>query len=885
MATGDRHGFFWPSQNGDRTYGADSFEKWLKKFFSTGVYANDCRVKSASGMGITVKTGYSNINGKVLVIDTDVDLTIEAANSRYPRIDAVVIRRDNINREIAPAVKTGSYNGNSPTAPTPTRNADIYEIVLAHIYVAPGVVEITQANITDKRPDTTVCGYITSPFESIDLTQIIAQMEAEFDEWFDYMKGQLSEDAAGRLQQEIDALTARIDGMTTGGSVFTIYTQEPTLYYQPILITSPQGTVYHGQFDEEGKAIISGITDIGQMTIQASDGEQTVTRTQTVVYYSNYTVYANFFQATIEVTTTSADLIGKTVTATKDGQTSSATFDANGKADIIVRSAGAYTLSVTSDGQTYTETATVTTDQSTVTATMNSWNATVNISAQASFYGQSVLIYKGADYIKTINLDSAGDGSVVLHEAGTYTFKSYSDGTEEVDIEVNIASQTTYSIRFTYEAQVIFAFTDNNGTISYPAGVDNENYTAATTSTKGNWAGFLENTLQNKPAMVKADGTLDYWLDPTDYTKKADGTASDYNNESYSGAGAFAWIRNLYTKTVWNGANERTVYFSNKQADSDYHRMFGDKEGIWIPMGLSNSASSPKSIISGTAVRALPSNITLASNTKFFGGAIKNYLRDILMMIFADAEAIADYSANEHYAVFGNLNGPETSTELLTFTNEALADTTGGLAGFKTRTNTNGYNDGKVFHSQVLTKIIYDAYIDADSYAAGTIRTSEDYGTTFTNKGSMMYPHATGSNIQIAWYSDATRFSPKVGRPDNAATGYPSGASGYYRDFGAFGQSPAYFSEYGVSYQTRLLVGSLTVEGHAKTAYPQSSYASHSGDRHTLTSINAIGTFHEEASIVAKYSARDLQKTYMYIVTPYSAITVIPPASYNPAVA
>lgn len=39
----------------------------------------------------------------------------------------------------------------------------------------------------------------------------------------------------------------------------------------------------------------------------------------------------------------------------------------------------------------------------------------------------------------------------------------------------------------------------------------------------------------NKPYMVKYDGTVDYQLDPNDYSKKADGTASDVSNTSYGG--------------------------------------------------------------------------------------------------------------------------------------------------------------------------------------------------------------------------------------------------------------------------------------------------------------------------------------------------------------
>lgn len=39
-----------------------------------------------------------------------------------------------------------------------------------------------------------------------------------------------------------------------------------------------------------------------------------------------------------------------------------------------------------------------------------------------------------------------------------------------------------------------------------------------------------------RPCMLKSDGTVDYYLDPDDYTKKEDGeTPSDIANVNYNG--------------------------------------------------------------------------------------------------------------------------------------------------------------------------------------------------------------------------------------------------------------------------------------------------------------------------------------------------------------
>ena len=64
----NQYWLFWDSISGDRIYNSDSFEEWLKKFFTTGVFNGDCQVVASSGMTITVMPGYANVDGKVNVI-------------------------------------------------------------------------------------------------------------------------------------------------------------------------------------------------------------------------------------------------------------------------------------------------------------------------------------------------------------------------------------------------------------------------------------------------------------------------------------------------------------------------------------------------------------------------------------------------------------------------------------------------------------------------------------------------------------------------------------------------------------------------------------------------------------------------------------------------
>lgn len=200
---------FYNSNNGDRLYDADSFEHWLKKFFTSGVFTGGCQVTaSGSGMTCTMSAGYANTDGKVRFFDESVSLTLQNAHSTYDRIDTIVVERNDVDREITAKVVTGSYSG-TPTATAPVRSGGIYQLVLAEVYIAAGAVSVSQANITDKRPDTSVCGYVVSAVSTPDFSELYAQFSNQFATWYEHIRDQLDEDAAGHLQNEIDTILSQ----------------------------------------------------------------------------------------------------------------------------------------------------------------------------------------------------------------------------------------------------------------------------------------------------------------------------------------------------------------------------------------------------------------------------------------------------------------------------------------------------------------------------------------------------------------------------------------------------------------------------------------------------------------------------------------------------
>jgi hypothetical protein len=210
------HAFFYSSENGDRKYGPDSMEHWLKKFFTSGTFTGDLMVTANDDMTVTLGTGYINIDGKVRFFEDPQTFLLETAHATYDRIDSIIIERNDSDRDITAKVITGGYSSN-PDPSSPVRKNGVDQRVVAQIYVAHGAVRITQADITDTRTDTELCGMVAGTVQEMDFSQFTAQFDTyfnafkedtlgDFTEFCERIKDQLSEDAAGNLQLQIDDL-------------------------------------------------------------------------------------------------------------------------------------------------------------------------------------------------------------------------------------------------------------------------------------------------------------------------------------------------------------------------------------------------------------------------------------------------------------------------------------------------------------------------------------------------------------------------------------------------------------------------------------------------------------------------------------------------------
>lgn len=220
---------FFNSVNGDRKYQASDFAEFFSSLVTNGVFpdpATNLQVLVNGNMTITVKAGPAWIKGYHYLNDSDLILAIDVADGVLNRIDRIAIRMDTVARNITAIVKKGVF-ASVPVAPVLQRDPDTYELGIADIYVGQGVVSISQANITDLRMNTALCGWVNSLIQAdttaifnqyqawftaqtglyqTDMAAAEAQFQADFTTWFVTVQGQLSGDIAGNLANQINAI-------------------------------------------------------------------------------------------------------------------------------------------------------------------------------------------------------------------------------------------------------------------------------------------------------------------------------------------------------------------------------------------------------------------------------------------------------------------------------------------------------------------------------------------------------------------------------------------------------------------------------------------------------------------------------------------------------
>ncbi len=199
---------FFNSISGDRRYKAEEWAEYFASFIANGVFPNPStglQVLASNSMIITVNTGKAWINGYFYFNTSNLTITLDNADGVLNRIDRIVVRWDLQDRVISVKVKKGTYSAN-PTAAAIQRDADAYELVLADVYVGAGAVSVSQANITDQRLNSTLCGLVVGTVGELDTTAFSAQLQG----WFELYQ-EMSAEQYNNLKSYMNSLQIQSD--------------------------------------------------------------------------------------------------------------------------------------------------------------------------------------------------------------------------------------------------------------------------------------------------------------------------------------------------------------------------------------------------------------------------------------------------------------------------------------------------------------------------------------------------------------------------------------------------------------------------------------------------------------------------------------------------
>lgn len=288
-----RSGFF-NSVNGDRRYKADFFAEYFSSFIANGVFPNPStglQVIANDDMTVTLKPGKAWINGYYLSNDADYTLQLDVADGVLNRIDRIVLQLNYSNREILPVVKKGTF-ASSPVAPSLQRDADAYEIALADVFINKGAVSISQANITDLRLNSELCGIVHGAVNQVDTTTIFnqytawfnsvkdgteqeisdwqQQVEQTFNDWFDTVKGILEGDVATNLANRIATLEQDFASHQADDTAHGIGDKSQLLTTDKTTIVSALNELFTNV--SNGKSLVGGaITDVDDSVVIPTD--------------------------------------------------------------------------------------------------------------------------------------------------------------------------------------------------------------------------------------------------------------------------------------------------------------------------------------------------------------------------------------------------------------------------------------------------------------------------------------------------------------------------------------------------------------------------------------------------------------------------------------
>lgn len=161
----------------------------------------------------------------------------------------------------------------------------------------------------------------------------------------------------------------------------------------------------------------------------------------------------------------------------------------------------------------------------------------------------------------------------------------------EIDNNVKLYGFSIYKIGYPYKSNIEWDLGDEGCLNSDKSGqIDSTAvFTMDLTTGKPNYGMWKDAFFMPRSCMLRSDGTVAYYLDENDETKKEDGTPSDVSNPDFDGNAMMEFGRD--GKLIWTKVEPTPlesgrikVFISDRQLDDNYHAWaFHDANGKLVP--------------------------------------------------------------------------------------------------------------------------------------------------------------------------------------------------------------------------------------------------------------------------------------------------------------
>ena len=299
---------------------------------------------------------------------------------------------------------------------------------------------------------------------------------------------------------------------------------------------------------------------------------------------------------------------------------------------------------------------------------------TLNMTAKS---GKFIVTRKGSGTISaTSSNTNVATVGAINQTTGEVTINSVNDASGTATITFKVAEDSNYLAPADKTSAVTASFreylygfditlSDQNPAtrVSYPSDVENSAFAKAVMNfgaafSYGGWPSTPGSKFMPRPCMLKYDGTVAYYLNPNDLTKKADGSASDVANINFGGNAMMEWPK-IYVKR-WESGGIYHFRCSDVKVDSEYECWSNyDKnnneiphfytpifDGAWDSSGRMRSISGQTCKVSTTAEQEIAAAKLNGANIWYTEVIADIFLvQDLLTMMFksTDLQVTAGY--------------------------------------------------------------------------------------------------------------------------------------------------------------------------------------------------------------------------------------------------